>query len=419
VALAADLPPAHPDPDGEHVFTDEVLDDFDEWPIRGSLTSVAGVRFQPGGKVYDVDAGDQHYRRGERVLVDSERGQAVAVIADEPVRRLAVDVSRRIVRRADVRDLARVAEIERKGEEILRVARDRVRERRMPIKMFKVEMLPGGNKAVLYFSSDDRIDFRDLARELSQRVPIRLEIRQTGVRDEAKAVGGIGSCGRELCCTTFLPRFDPVSIKMAKDQGLVLNPSKVSGQCGRLKCCLVYEQAMYSEMRKGLPKLGKRVTTPAGEGRVSEVDVLRRRIRVSFGPGEFQTFPAEAVTPMFPPQLAPGARRSLPVVDQGAGPGDDSDDAESDDDRADDSDDPRALAGQGPAPGAPAPAGAAPPRHHAGDAEPDGDAEPEDADAPDPDVLADAGDPGAPGPAGPSGLGPAGRGPGPGDDPTR
>ncbi|MEP6864959.1 MAG: regulatory iron-sulfur-containing complex subunit RicT, partial [Deltaproteobacteria bacterium] len=121
-----------------------------------------------------------------------------------------------------------------------------------------------------------------------------------GVRDEAKAVGGIGSCGLTLCCTTWLPDFVPVSIKMAKDQGLVLSPTKVSGQCGRLKCCLVYEQAAYAEMRKGLPKLGKRVVGARGEGRVVEVDVLRQRIRVSYGPGDTEVVPAAEVKPLFP-----------------------------------------------------------------------------------------------------------------------
>jgi hypothetical protein len=136
------------------------------------------------------------------------------------------------------------------------------------------------------------------------------------VRDEAKLVGGIGSCGLELCCTTFLPAFSPVSIKMAKDQNLVLNPSKVSGQCGRLKCCLVYEQATYAELRKGLPKVGKRVVTDAGEGRVVEVDVLRQRVRVSFGPGAFETYAATEVKPMFPPQQQ-GAR-PRPAEEAGA-----------------------------------------------------------------------------------------------------
>jgi cell fate regulator YaaT (PSP1 superfamily) len=129
-------------------------------------------------------------------------------------------------------------------------------------------------------------------------------------------VGGIGSCGQELCCTTWLPEMVPVSIKMAKDQGLVLNPTKVSGQCGRLKCCLVYEQATYAEMRKGLPKLGKRVITPHGEGRVVEVDVLRQRIRVATGPGEFHVLAAGEVTPMFPSGNQPRARSEAEPSDE-------------------------------------------------------------------------------------------------------
>jgi hypothetical protein len=140
---------------------------------------------------------------------------------------------------------------------------------------------------------------------LSQGSGLRPELRQLGVRDEAKAVGGIGSCGLTLCCTTWLPDFVPVSIKMAKDQGLVLSPTKVSGQCGRLKCCLVYEQAAYAEMRKGLPKLGKRVVGARGEGRVVEVDVLRQKIRVSYGPGDTEVVPAAEVKPLFPPGNQP------------------------------------------------------------------------------------------------------------------
>ncbi len=314
IKLAPDLPPAESDPDGEAVFSQDALDDLD-LPGRGALCNVVGIKFHESGKVYDADAGDASYARGDRILVDTERGPTLAVVAFASTRRHVDEPLRRVTRRADARDLARAAENEERAVEYLRAAKERVRERRMPVKMFSVELAQTGGKATFYFSSDDRIDFRELVRDLSQRLKLRIEMRQIGARDEAKMVGGIGSCGRELCCTTFLPRFDPVSIKMAKDQGLVLNPSKVSGQCGRLKCCLVYEQAAYSEMRKGLPKLGKRVITPAGEGRVSELDVLRRRVRVSFAPGEFEVFPAEMVTAVvIPPPEPRGGRRLLPVV---------------------------------------------------------------------------------------------------------
>jgi cell fate regulator YaaT (PSP1 superfamily) len=309
VKLAADTPVEGVDPDGEYVFPAD--DDPEARP--GVLTNVCGVKFQPAGKLYEMDAGDATYTRGEQVVVDTDRGPQLATVAVAPRREVSREPLRRVLRRADQRDLASAERFADRAREALRAAKERVRARGLPIKMFKVDLSAGGSKALLYFSSEDRIDFRDLVRDLSNELKLRIDMRQTGVRDEAKMVGGIGSCGRELCCTTFLPHFDPVSIKMAKDQGLVLNPSKVSGQCGRLKCCLVYEQAMYQEMRKGLPKLGKRVTTPAGEGRVAEVDVLRRRIRVAFE-GDFQTFPAESVAQVVPAGASTSGGRSLPVI---------------------------------------------------------------------------------------------------------
>jgi len=309
VTLAADLPPEARDEDGEPIV--ELEEDHD-WP-SGQLANVAGIKFHSAGKIYEMDAGDGSFAVGDLVMVETDRGVQQGIVAVAPARRLTREGLRRILRRADARDLQAAERNAGRAEECLTFARMRVHERRLPIKMFKVEILPGGSKALFYFSSEDRIDFRELVRDLTGRFHLRVEMRQTGVRDEAKLVGGIGSCGRELCCTTFLPRFEPVSIKMAKDQGLVLNPSKVSGQCGRLKCCLVYEEATYREMRKGLPKLGKRVTTPAGEGRVAEIDVLRQRIRVAFEPGEFQTFPAGAVTPIAAMQPT-GASTPLPVV---------------------------------------------------------------------------------------------------------
>ncbi len=175
-----------------------------------------------------------------------------------------------------------------------------VRARKIPVKMFRAEVHQNG-KATFYFASENRIDFRDLVRDLGNELRLRVELRQVGVRDEAKMVGGIGSCGLELCCSTFLPRFAPVSIKMAKHQNLVLNPTKVSGQCGRLKCCLVYEEANYVEAAKALPKLGKRVSTPEGEGRVADLDVLHGRVRVYFQDGPPQVFSAEQVKQLGPP----------------------------------------------------------------------------------------------------------------------
>ena len=298
--LAADLPAESDDPDPS---TASAVDEEEEPALGVPVGSVVGVKFSGPGKIYLFEAGDEVYRAGEAVVVDTERGPRVGAVAVAPVRRALVrGPLRRVLRRPAPADLRRQEENEVRARDVLRAARDTARDIGLAIKLFRAELSLSGNKAVIYFSTDDKVDFRRLVRELSTRVHVRIEMRQTGVRDEAKMVGGIGSCGLELCCSTWLPAFVPVSIKNAKDQGLVLNPSKVSGQCGRLKCCLVYEQETYAELRTGLPKLGKRVITDAGEGRVVEVDVLRQRVRVSLVTGDQQTLPASEVRPMFPSQ---------------------------------------------------------------------------------------------------------------------
>src|SRR5262249_29681832 len=214
------------------------------------------------------------------------------------------------LRRASEQDLRGERAGDADRAHALRLAKDKAAALRLPLKVFRVELfgqLGRGAKLNVYYTSDERLDLRDFIRELSAAIGGRIELRQLGVRDEAKAVGGIGSCGLTLCCTTWLPDFVPVSIKMAKDQGLVLSPTKVSGQCGRLKCCLVYEQAGYAELRKGLPKLGKRVIGARGEARVVEVDVLRQRVRISYAPGDTEVVAASEVRPMFPSGNPPRA----------------------------------------------------------------------------------------------------------------
>jgi len=315
VVLAPDLP------------VDAPADDPDPltWPlVNGAgaqlgddVASVVGVRFVPAGRIQWADAGDGDYTPGERVMVDSDRGPRLGWIATVPSRKATRDRGlRRVIRRANEQDLKsdRDGDADRAGA--LRIAKDKAAALKMPLKVFRVEKLPG--KLNVYYTAEDeraRLDMRDFVREIGQATNLRVELRQLGVRDEAKVVGGIGSCGLTLCCTTWLPDFVPVSIKMAKDQGLVLSPTKVSGQCGRLKCCLVYEQAGYAEMRKGLPKLGKRVITARGDGRVVEVDVLRQRVRVSYGMGDSEVLPATDVKPMFPPGNQPRASGSHDVPD--------------------------------------------------------------------------------------------------------
>jgi len=279
------------DDDGDDVFID--LAESDQ--PRGALANVAGIKFREAGTLYEYDAGDAHYARGERVVVETERGPVVATVAVTARRTVVVDPLRRIVKRAGADEERARERLEKREREAYEACRERIRARKLPMKLIRAELPLQGSKVVFYFASEERVDFRDLVKDLSHRLHGRIEMRQVGARDEAKLVGGIGDCGRELCCSTFLPAFAPVSIKMAKDQGLVLNPSRVTGQCGRLKCCLVYEHALYQEMRKSLPKVGKRVSTPAGEGRVVELDVLRQQVRVGFLEGGTQTFPASTV----------------------------------------------------------------------------------------------------------------------------
>ena len=282
--------------------------------------NVVGVKYTPTGPTIDCDSGNLVFRQGEAVVVDDRRGGTVATVSVPTTARKGAGSLGRISRRAEPRDLARAQEEQRRQDDAMAFARSRAHALRLPIKVFRVDFDHGGDRALFFFSSEKRVDFRDLVRDLSARLRARIEMRQVGVRDEAKLVGGIGSCGRELCCSTFLPHFAPVSIKMAKNQRLVLNPTKVAGQCGRLKCCLMYEDAQYVEAGKGLPKIGKQVQTPEGVGRVDDLNILSRKVRVSFFDRPSETFDASEIGPLdssatptpAPVAVAPLRERSLP-----------------------------------------------------------------------------------------------------------
>jgi cell fate regulator YaaT (PSP1 superfamily) len=279
---------------------------------RGEDRQVVGVKFSPTGRVIDCDSGNLVLRQGEAVVVDDRRGSGLARVSVPTRSRKVTGGLGRVLRRADPRDLQRAKEDARRELDALGYARSRARAMHLPIKVFQVDF--HGERTVFSFSSETRIDFRDLVRDLSARLHARVEMRQVGVRDEAKFVGGIGSCGRELCCSTCLPHFAPVSIKMAKNQRLVLNPTKVAGQCGRLKCCLMYEDAQYVEAGKGLPKQGKQVQTPDGIGRVDDIDVLARRVRVTFMDRPPEVYSAEEIQLLQPnpPPPAQGKGQNRP-----------------------------------------------------------------------------------------------------------
>ena len=244
---------------------------------------LAGAKLSAGGRTLPFSAtGHEDLKPGDRIVVRARRTQSLATVTLGPaIRRLPGQIGE-IVRRANKQDLMEADRANKRSHEILMVAKDRARRHKLPMKVFRAEAPTSGDRATVYFSSDSRLDYREYIRDLSSVLRCRIEMRQVGFREEAKVVGGIGTCGQELCCSTFLPRFAPVSIKMAKTQNLVLNPTKVSGQCGRLKCCLMYEQATYEEALKDMPKQGKLVGTPDGTGKVFERNILAGTVRVYF-----------------------------------------------------------------------------------------------------------------------------------------
>lgn len=263
---------------------------------RGSVR-VVGIRFKPAGRIYTFDAGEVEGRLGDWLVVETERGMALGQVANaarEHGGAAPPPNVKKVLRRAEERDILRYEQNCELEGYALQFCMERVREAGLPMKLVDVEYLFDGSKAVFYFTSEGRVDFRDLVRDLARQFHTRIEMRQIGVRDEAKLVGGVGCCGRELCCATWLTEFAPIGVRMAKDQNVSLNPAKISGICGRLMCCLGYEHSMYRELSRKLPKLGKRVPTPEGEGKVIRRNVLEGSY-VVVGPGGEQEISIEPV----------------------------------------------------------------------------------------------------------------------------
>jgi cell fate regulator YaaT (PSP1 superfamily) len=237
---------------------------------------VVGIQFRPAGTLHEYDAGGLELARGDRVVVETQRALALATVAGASGTAAGGAQPPRVLRKADARDLAREEQNRQREREAQRLCLQRIRERRMTMKLVTVEVSFDASKAVFFFCAEGRVDFRELVRDLAQGLRMRIEMKQIGSRDETKLLGGVGPCGRELCCSTWLREFQAVSVRMAKEQGLSLNPSKLSGMCGRLKCCLRYEYDTYLELRRGLPKIGARVTSLKGDGEVLRHNVLRQ-----------------------------------------------------------------------------------------------------------------------------------------------
>jgi cell fate regulator YaaT (PSP1 superfamily) len=249
------------------------------------LYDVVGVRFKKAGKIYYFDPGDHYIQKDDFVIVETVRGveYGKVVIGRKQVGENDVVLPlKKVLRMADQKDRMIVEENRQAAKEAYEVCCEKVNEHQLDMKLVDVEYTYDRNKVIFYFTADGRVDFRELVKDLAAIFRTRIELRQIGVRDEAKMLGGIGPCGRMLCCSTFLGDFDPVSIKMAKDQNLSLNPTKISGLCGRLMCCLKYENDEYESAKEQLPDLGEFIETPNGRGKVVGLNILERVLQVDF-----------------------------------------------------------------------------------------------------------------------------------------
>ncbi|PLR80274.1 stage 0 sporulation protein [Bacillus canaveralius] len=247
------------------------------------MYDVVGVRFKKAGKIYYFDPGELSIQKGDFVIVETVRGveYGKVVIARKQVEQNDVVLPlKKVLRIADHKDRLIVEENKQAAKESYDICCEKVNEHQLDMKLVDVEYTFDRNKVIFYFTADGRVDFRELVKDLAAIFRTRIELRQIGVRDEAKMLGGIGPCGRMLCCSTFLGDFDPVSIKMAKDQNLSLNPTKISGLCGRLMCCLKYENDEYELAKEQLPDLGEFIKTPSGRGKVVGLNILERVLQV-------------------------------------------------------------------------------------------------------------------------------------------
>ena len=247
------------------------------------MATVIGVRFKKAGKVYYFDPDGIWPRPGDNVIVETARGVEIGevVTGSRSVNDAQIVTPlKKVVRIANEEDVRRAEANEQREREAFAICQERIAKHKLDMKLVSVEFTFDNNKIIFYFTANGRVDFRDLVKDLASVFKIRIELRQIGVRDEAKMLGGLGACGRQICCGAFLGDFQPVSIKMAKEQNLSLNPTKISGQCGRLMCCLKYEQDNYEQVLKRLPRVGKDIVTPDGVGVITEINCIKERVKV-------------------------------------------------------------------------------------------------------------------------------------------
>ena len=254
---------------------------------------ITGVRFKKPGKIYYFDPGDLQLEKGTKVIVDTAMGEEYGevIIPNKEVEEKDIEEPlKKVIRIVTEKDEKIRLQYKSKEKDAFKTCLEKIEKHGLPMKLIDVEYKYDGSKLIFYFTADKRIDFRELVKDLASVFRTRIELRQIGVRDEVKRCGGNGICGRQLCCCSFLGNFETVSIKMAKEQNISLNPSKISGNCGRLMCCLKYEQEVYEEKLKRLPKIGAIVKTQDGTGEVSAVEILKEIIKVKYQDDDNETY---------------------------------------------------------------------------------------------------------------------------------
>jgi cell fate regulator YaaT (PSP1 superfamily) len=248
-----------------------------------ALPEIVAVSLRPAGALCNYLSGGLALGRGDRVLVETEAGVRMATVErapHAPAHSVNLDTLRTIVRPANDDDFRVEGQNLVREEQARTLCLRRIRDRNLPMKLVNVDYIFDGHKAVFYFISESRVDFRDLVRDLANMLRVRVEMKQIGARDETKVTGGAGPCGRELCCSSWLRDFEGVTVKMAREQGLALNPSRLAGMCGRLKCCLRYEYGTYLELKRNLPKVGKRVESVKGNGKVLRHNIFKQTVLI-------------------------------------------------------------------------------------------------------------------------------------------
>ena len=257
------------------------------------MKRIIGVRFKRLGKIYFFDPKWLEVKKGEKVVVETTQGEEIAEVV-VPNRMIEEEKLtsplKKVLRLASSRDLKHAEECRKKEKEAFELCNKKIKEHKLDMTLTDVEYKFDNSKILFYFTADGRVDFRDLVKDLAAVYKTRIELRQIGVRDEVKRIGGNGVCGRELCCCSFLRDFETVSIKMAKEQNISLNPSKISGNCGRLMCCLKYEQEVYEDKLKKMPNIGAIVKTSDGQGEVDGIEPLKEVVKVKIKNGEIYKF---------------------------------------------------------------------------------------------------------------------------------